>query len=249
LWLWPNLLSLDAPLVAMLWQLLFARCFHIAIDAAATALLMLAVWLIYAADRMLDALADRGKLPRHDFYRRHWKTVLPVWAAGFVFAAWLAWARLAAELFNRGVLIAFAVAVYFAIVHLIRPAWPKELAVGMLFALGASVAAWSAVHSAVDVEAIVLFSCLCWINCIAIERWERRDLRWPVGIPAMVVAALAAITYFYRPVLSAAEIASALAFVVLDRRSKRISADALRVLADVALLTPVFFLPIAGMLR
>jgi hypothetical protein len=249
LWLWPNLLSLDAPLVAVLWQLLFARCFHIAIDATATALLVLAVWLIYAADRMLDALAHRGQLPRHEFYRRHWKAVLPVWTGALLFAAWLAWTRLPSELFNRGVLIACTVALYFAVVHLIRPAWPKELAVGILFALGASVAAWSAVRSAADVEAIVLFSCLCWINCIAIERWERREMRWPVGILAMAVAGAATLTYLSRPVLSAAEILSALAFVILDRRSGRISADALRVLADVALLTPVFFLPIAGMLH
>jgi hypothetical protein len=43
--------------------------------------------------------------------------------------------------------------------------------------------------------------------------------------------------------------ASALAFVFLDFRRRRLSADALRVLADVALLTPVVFLPLAGTLR
>jgi hypothetical protein len=121
--------------------------------------------------------------------------------------------------------------------------------VAILFAVGASVAAWSAVQSAADVEAIVLFCCLCWINCMAIEQWERSTFHWPIGIAAMLVAAAAAFTWAHRPVLSGAEMASALAFVVLDFRRRRFSADALRVLADVALLTPVFFLPLAGFVR
>ena len=47
LWLWPNLLSLDAPVVAVLWQFLFARCFQAPVDALAALLLLLTVWLIY----------------------------------------------------------------------------------------------------------------------------------------------------------------------------------------------------------
>ncbi len=247
-WLWPNLLSLDAPVVAVLWQILFARSFHTSVPAAAAALLVLTVWLIYAADRVFDARGE-SKLPRHEFYRRHWRTVLPVWTVAFACALWLAWTRLPAPLLQRGAMIAAAVALYFTIVHVLRPTWPKELAVAILFALGASVAAWNAVRSAADVGAIVLFSCLCWINCMAIEKWERSAFRWPIGIAAMLVAAAAACTWAHRPVLSGAEMASALAFVVLDFRRRRFSADALRVLADVALLTPVFFLPLAGIPR
>lgn len=252
-WLWPNLLSLDAPLVAVLWQLLFVRCFHAGVDAIATALLVLSVWLIYAADRMLDALsgpaAARSRLPRHEFYRRHWRAVLPVWSAALALAGWLAWTHLPAPLFERGATLSVVVAAYFVLVHLLRPAWPKELAVAILFALGASVAAWNAIHSPADIETIALFSCLCWINCIAIEQWEQRAAGWPVGIAAMLVAGAAALVYTQRPVLSAAEIASALAFVLLDQKRRRLSGDALRVLADVALLTPVLFLPLSGMLK
>lgn len=232
----------------MLWQILFARSFHVEVPAAAVALLVLAVWLIYAADRVFDARGG-SKLPRHEFYRRHWRTVLPVWTAVFALAAWLAWTRLPAPLLQRGAFIAVAVAVYFTVVHAVRSAWPKELAVAILFAVGASVAAWNAIRSAVDVEIIILFSCLCWINCMAIEQWERRKFHWPIGIAAMLVAAGAAFTCADRPVLSGAVMASALAFVFLDFRRRRLSADALRVLADVALLTPVVFLPLAGMPR
>src|SRR5580693_4601800 len=83
-WLWPNLLSLDAPIVALLWQILFARCFHARVGFLPSLLLVLAVWLIYAADRTLDALrgvtwSGTAALPRHEFYRRHWRALLPLW--------------------------------------------------------------------------------------------------------------------------------------------------------------------------
>jgi len=68
--LWPNLLSLDAPLVAALWQILFVRCFRAPEDPLPAALLVSAVWLIYSADRMLDAWRGTGGRPRHEFYRR-----------------------------------------------------------------------------------------------------------------------------------------------------------------------------------
>ena len=86
IWLWPNLLSLDAPLVALLWQILFIRCFHAANPASSSiltsALLVSVVWLIYAADRALDAWRGSGLRPRHEFYRRHWRALLPIWIAG-----------------------------------------------------------------------------------------------------------------------------------------------------------------------
>lgn len=252
-WLWPNLLSLDAPIVAVLWQVLFARCFHADVNALAAALLVLAVWLIYAADRVFDAWNESSALPRHEFYRRYWRFIAPVWSAVFAITGWLAWTRLPAALFERGVLLLAAVGIYFAVVHLLprrfRCAWPKEIAVAVLFALGASLAAWGRVRSAEDFETIFLFSCLCWINCVAISQWEHRQFVWPIGAAAMCVAVAAVILlYQHRPVLSGAETASALAFVLLDRGRDRLSRDALRVLADVALLSPVFFLPLAGTL-
>ena len=42
-WLWPNLLSLDAPLVAVLWQGIFAASAGVSIPFAAHVLLGIAV--------------------------------------------------------------------------------------------------------------------------------------------------------------------------------------------------------------
>ena len=229
--------------------MLFARCFHAEVTTTAAVLLVLAVWLIYAADRIFDSRGG-SHLPRHEFYRRNWKRVAPVWLTGLAMCGYLAFANLSRELFERGVLLAAAVALYFALVHLAPlKTWPKEAAVAILFALGASLAAWAQVKSVADVATILVFSALCWINCVAIEKWELRNPRWPVGRAAAGVAIAAILLLIqHRPVLGSAEAASALAFVLLDRGRERISRDALRVLADVALLSPVFFLPIAGTL-
>jgi hypothetical protein len=253
-WLWPNLLSLDAPLVAVLWQILFARCFHADVSTLAAVILVLAVWLIYAADRVLDARDESIRLPRHEFYRRHWRGVLPVWAAVLGIAGWLAWTRLPSPMFRQGSILLAGVALYFAAVHVapeaLRKAWPKEAAVAVLFALGASLAAWNHLRSVEDAVPILLFSCLCWINCAAIDQWERNESTgWIIGLVALGVGLAAVVLLSQnRPVLGGAEAASAMGFVLLDRGRNRFTADALRVLADVVLLSPIFFLPIAGTL-
>ena len=246
-WLWPNLLSLDAPVVALLWQILFARCFHARVGFLPSLLLVLAVWLIYAADRTLDAWTGSSQRPRHEFYRRHWRALLPLWLLVLAAGSALAWLRLTPELFLSGVALAAAVGLYFALLHLGVFQKTKEAAVAILFALGATVSAWPNIRTAADVEAIALFSCLCWINCVAIEHWEGEP-KWPIA-PAAGFLALASTLLLFssRPVLGGAVAASALCFVLLDCARRRFSRDALRVLADVALLSPLFLLPIAGM--
>jgi hypothetical protein len=244
LWLWPNLLSLDAPIVAVLWQILFARCFQVEVDPFGALLLLMTVWLIYAADRTLDAWRGDVHSPRHEFYRRHWRGLLPVWIAVLSVTAWLAAKRLPQDLLLHGIILLAAVGVYFALVHASVLRLHKEAAVGVLFALGASLVAWEKVETPADVTTILLFSGLCWMNCIAIQKWEGEKLDWSPNIAAIVVACAAgALLYAHPPVLGGAELASAFGFLLLDRVRPRLSADAVRVLADVALLSPVLFLP------
>ena len=210
IWLWPNLLSLDAPLVALLWQILFVRCFRAQPDVIAAALLAATVWLIYSADRMLDAWRGAVNRPRHEFCRRHWRALLPVWSVVLGGTACVAWSTLPWPIFARGLCLLAAVAVYFAAVHAapawMRKYWPKEAIVGVLFALGASLVAWSHLRSAADIVTVLLFSCLCWINCAAIEKWESGAGHWPVAAAAAFVA-LSAVVLLHnqRPVLACAE--------------------------------------------
>jgi hypothetical protein len=247
-WLWPNLLSLDAPLVALLWQTLFIRCFRVSGRVLPPFLLVSAVWLIYAADRALDAWRGTGARPRHEFYRRHWRAVLPIWISVLAVAGWVAWTWLPAQLLDRGAWLAAAVGAYFAVVHCSRLRWPKEAAVAVIFGLGASLAAWTGVETSYDVFTVILFACLCWINCAAISEWEQGSGHWPIGMLAACVGLAAlAVLHRERPILAGAEASSAAAFVLLDCGRLKLSADALRVLADVALLSPIFFLPFAGL--
>jgi hypothetical protein len=158
--------------------------------------------------------------------------------------AWLAAERLPPGLFLNGLILLAGVVVYLALVHSSVLRLHKEAAVGVLFALGASLVAWGKVQTPADVTTILLFSGLCWMNCIAIQKWEGGKLDWSPSIAAIAVACAAgALLYVHRPVLGGAELASALGFLLLERVRPRLSADAVRVLADVALLSPVLFLP------
>jgi hypothetical protein len=258
-WLWPNLLSLDAPAVAVLWQALFVRCFRARFDLLAAVLLPLTVWLIYSADRVFDAWSNSRSLPRHQFHGRHWRAILAAWLVAFSTAGWLAWKLLPETLFLRGLAVLAAVAIYFALVHLSpRRRWPKEFAVAILFTAGVSLAAWQQIRSAADIATVAVFCCLCWINCAAIEQWERQPRitpktairlpAWPLRAAAIAVGLTALLLLReQRPILGGAETLSAFAFAALDGAKDRLSADALRVLADVALLTPLLFLPLAGL--
>lgn len=250
LWLWPNLLSLDAPVIALLWQILFVRCFHASMGLPAALLLVLAVWLIYAADRMLDAWRGVARTQRHVFYLHHWRVVMPLWVAIFGVCAWLAWTQLSPALWMQGLAITTGAGIYLAAVHGLPRIWRaglKEAAVGIVFALGVSLAAWPMVRTGADVLAVVLFCGLCWINCVGIEDWEQASkLRASAIYAAAGVAMMALVLARHRPVLACAETASALGLILIDRYCRRISADAIRVLADAVLLTPLLFLNIAG---
>ena len=72
LWLWPNLLSLDAPLVAVAWLGMFAKTWQVVWFPKTIYLLVAGVvWIIYVVDRLLDARIHPEDLvsdkPRHRF--------------------------------------------------------------------------------------------------------------------------------------------------------------------------------------
>src|SRR6478735_4737668 len=75
-WLIPNLLSLDAPLVAVTWLYVFAKTWRVDyLPWAAYISLGLVVWVIYVTDRLLDASlggsASEKLETRHEFHRKH----------------------------------------------------------------------------------------------------------------------------------------------------------------------------------
>lgn len=244
------MLSLDAPIVAVVWQIFFARCFGVALDFATAILLGLTVWLIYSADRTFDAWRGENNSARHSFYQRHWKELFPVWLLVLAVSGWLAATQLRHGLLLGGSLVLASVGLYFALVHseIVQSEtrrWLKEGMVGVLFALGASLVVWERVKTLADLTTILLFSGLCWINCMVIQKWEGDGTDWsPMAAALLLAGAAGVLLCVHRPLLGGAEMASSFAFVALDKARAKLSTDGLRVLADVALLSPVFFLPV-----
>lgn len=182
----------------------------------------------------------------------------------------LVWAcmHLRTVVFQNGLWMLSAVAVYFTIVHFapdaIRRLWPKELAVGVLFAFGTCLATWSLAGHAEPaglrlklIAPTLLLAALCSLNCIAVEFWEWRRagtssrihpltawvgarLHWM----ALAIAAVSLVLLPFelpRPIFTAG-LLSAVTFVWLLARSDSLPVDSLRMLADAALLSPLLLL-------
>lgn len=115
-WLWLNVLSLDAPCVAVLWQAALAHCYSVKLLPGAQITLFLAVWLIYMVDRLLDSVGsvpDARLSVRHAFYRRNRRlfalVVLPVVV---VLLGLLSFLTIPAAVMLRGASLSFVVAIY-----------------------------------------------------------------------------------------------------------------------------------------
>jgi hypothetical protein len=271
IWLWPNVLSLDAPVVAVLWQWMFAKSFGIQLHPAALAVMGLGVWIVYVVDRIMDGLRQPWlqleETPRHRFYRVNRATVLP-WVGVVCVVMLLISTEISLARFKCFVVAACAVAIYFAVIHFgprsLKCQLPKELAVAVLFASGVGMPVLMASSSKDFVAVIGAFAAILWINAVGIECWEARlrviELRpWKPKLTkilgrhlpgaSMVVgigsALLAASGLRSEAPLYGAIALSAVSLAVLDLAQESLSCDQLRVLADVALLSPLLFLPFA----
>ena len=182
-WLWLNVLGLDAPLVAVAWQFFFAEAFQLNIPASNYLVLGLIVWVIYSADRLLDARrlgAPETASARHRFYRDRFQIMLPLTVLGFMLAVVAVLMVLPETLLHCG-----AVVFLFVIVYFIHRLWvegpmlvvvPKEIFSGMVFAIGTTLTgyAWSNdIPDALYSPEVLWFGGLCSLNCMAISVWER----------------------------------------------------------------------------
>ena len=258
-WLLPHFLSLDAPVVALVWQAWWARAAGVALLPAHRAALGFAVWAIYLADRLADVRGPERPdtaTARHRFSRR-WRGAL-----GFLLAValgGLAGVTLLGSLpsadLRAGLGLAAVVGGYFAWVHLVRAVsggWWKEAWVGAAFAVGTAVflrdrltmGGWIAVG---------LFGAVCFGNCALITRWETAAagespragafLRPACGGIALLAAGLALVGPGVMVVPVAPVAFAAAGLRLLDGPVARgWSPEARRVLADAVLLTPLWWL-------
>jgi len=264
--------------VAVLWLLLFSESLRVRVPRTEMAVLAMAVWLIYVADRILDSFRESEReplAPRHRFYREHRAAFVAPFCVILLLAAWMAWTKLDERTLCSGVALAAIVAAYFGVVHLsgsLAQHWfPKELAVALLFCAGTCLPVFVRVRSISipDIATLIGFVLVAWMNTALIEYTEWMALRdggaeqppaltiivaqymIPVGI-AIAAAGLAAVAFAafrdLRPVLLA-EAGSALALVGLRASWQRISTYVLRISADAVLCTPAILLGAIALLR
>jgi len=251
--------SLDVPLIAVVWQLLLGRTLGASLNWQHSALLGVAVWLIYSADRWLDGLelGPHARTQRHRFYVRHRRPVFWVWlvvgaAAGVAGVILLT----PAERLTATVLASLMLG-YFLARHAFNPATqPKEVQIALIFALG--VAFLPSLNGAPLLPLVVstlLFAVLIFLNCALIARWEGDLDHEPVPFAARApkiaarldLGALGLTGYgfgaglvAYSPLFFALG-GSALLLYCLGYLNT-IGPAARRVLADAALLTPLLAL-------
>ena len=183
-WLWPNLLGIDAPAVAVLWQYFFACNFRVKIPASNYLTLFFVVWVIYLVDRLLDARMlkrlNEASL-RHSFYYRNYRSAFVLTAILTIITACLCLFFLPMELIKTGAFVGA-----FVVVYLLHQIWakglmmiviPKEVFIGMIFAVGTTLTGhiWSGefIPDAFFSPSVIIFGVLCSMNCIAISVWER----------------------------------------------------------------------------
>lgn len=182
-WLWPNVLGLDAPIVAVVWQYLFAVVFEIKIPASNYLALFLVVWVIYSADRLLDAKmlsSKKNSTTRHNYYHQNYRVLFFITAIIATVTAVICLTSIPFAVLKFGLMISCFVIVYF-----IHRKWgrggmivflPKEIFVGLVFAIGTTLIGYTWTREIPDVFLsipVIGFGVLCSMNCLAISVWEK----------------------------------------------------------------------------
>lgn len=261
LWLLPNLLSLDAPLVAVVWQSFLADCFALPLRMPGRLVLALTVWGIYLADRLLDVRrpATGVESARHRFYRNHRRLAVGILTAVLVTDLLLILFWLRPAVFRNGLIASAAVSLYLVFLHWKSDATriPKELIVALLFTAGTFLVAWTAAPNpaATLLLPALSFFLLCLANLVTIEMWEWRELRdeksgrphrtaiWLGRSCIIWVSALAIASFVFGNSAWWNAIAiSAAAESLICAIGTRLSLEVRRMLVDAILLSPIFFL-------
>ncbi len=266
---WLNLLCLDAPLVAVAWQWIFAHNFGAHLNWPLRWLLFLTAWLIYLGDRFADTLRLPLAAPRserHRFcqdHRRGWWVAIVVI---FLLDAGLALQALDLQMLILGATLATICAVYLFLNHLLggkwRPVPMKEKAVGVLFAAGTTLGVVGQLPGLTIsfAFAVVLFALLCTLNCLCIASWEReldaaqgkssfltgwpafaRTLK-PLGLTLTAAALVLAVVWRFAAPLWVCLAVSTLLLLRLHSATS-LPRDNRTALADLVLLTPLLCLP------
>jgi hypothetical protein len=264
-WQWGTVLSLDAPVVTVLWQSLLARGAGHDLGWPPAVVLGVSVWLAYVADRWIEGWRLRPdviRTPRHYFYHRHRWPIATVWLVVLVANLVTAFAHLSAFDLAAGALLLTAVAAYLLSHQLVHrhARWriPKEICIAALLTGGAAVFLARQVRAPGVAFVLALFGLLSFTNCALISVWEREVDRAHgqtslvvhgpgnvrvIRLAPWLVVVIAAASLFMAEggvaTASACALASGLLLAVTDAAEPTVGRQPARIVADVALMTPL----------
>jgi hypothetical protein len=171
-WQWPNILGLDAVIIAVTWQWMI-KAENATLEISSSLVLGLSVWLTYLADRLFDIQKTKNKplnSIRHQFMRSRKSVIWPLWWLILGLNVSLAITLLPRELIFRGVILLLATLGYVYCTQKIKNfRFPKEIAVGIIFTAGILIFHESAISLAVTIPMTLLFTS----NCLMLSEKER----------------------------------------------------------------------------
>ena len=271
-WLWPTILSLDAPAVVLAWQRMLASAASVRVGFPETFVLGASVWLAYCADRWIEGWRlDPAiiRTPRHFFHQRWRWPIAAVWAAVLALDLAESFQRLPRDELEAGFAVLLPVLAYLLshqLVHRNHP-WraPKEVYVAVLLGAGVAVfvASQPGAHGAAAAGIVAVFVALAFTNCALISVWEHEvdrshgqtSLALQFGgadalgrvIPwVLALGSLALGVSGVDPRAAACAATSAALLGCVDLAEPRIARIPARLLADVALMTPLVPLVLGG---
>lgn len=263
LWALPTALSLDAPVVALLWQWFFARSFGLWLTPSEMFLLFATVWLIYTADRLLDSLkldVAKQHTYRHAFYYHYRRPLSAIWLLILGLVTILSLAELSPHLLQLGLLtLSFSLLYGFGI-HRFKPSLSssKELQIGAVFALGTLVVFIPQLPLTQLWLPWLSFALLCSFNCYLIalaekpldraqgapslaQQFSRLEPLLKCLLPAFTLA-LSLLALYLQTSLYLIMAVSSFGLYILLLKRNQLDSELLRVLADTVLLSPLLFI-------
>ena len=267
--LWWHLLSLDAPTIAGLWCWSFGHAFGVSLPWFGVVTLCLGTWCVYVADRLLDGWNKKSDVTlreRHIFYLCYRHLFLWALTAAALPLAYFILVRVSARVRKDDLLLALIGCLYFSTIRTsLAQKWiPKEIVVGVLFAVATALPCWSRLptNHAWMLACSIIFAALCCWNCVAIQIWEddRSAVRtevFPHTVTswagrhlrpfAICLAVLPAAMSIFSPavgiqILLASCSLSGILFLLMDHYGASLQARTMRIGADLALLTPLMWI-------
>ncbi|MFI0347961.1 MAG: hypothetical protein ACH346_04200 [Chthoniobacterales bacterium] len=189
-----NLLSVDATLIALVWQEVIAHTGNMEPRWYERAVLGISVWIIYNVDHLLDTLVLKKSIilpsrthhpvsiivnqaPRHCFTAKH--RLLFIFLVGIFLLVDISLAlKLTQHLLFAGIALSVAVIFYLGINTwlLTHTRWPcgREIVITLIFSLGTGlVPLLQSQEPALIVKSLFLFALLCLINTTVVARLEQ----------------------------------------------------------------------------